>query len=491
MLHSDVEIEKKEDMKKRDILRLAVVTVGLFLSGGCSDFLEEESQDEVIPKTVTDFSELLMGSGYPSTAYYPGSILAQLDDDKMLDRDGENVLGSTGAEEWFPAFTWQPDLYRRDEGTPLASTEYYMWYERIKGCNAVLDYIDDAIGTQSEREQVKAEALALRAYYYFWLVNLYGEPYNYNKEALGVPLKLTSTVQEEVGGVRNTVKEVYEQILKDLDASAKLFEKYNVVIGNYRMNLPAVKILLSRVYLYMEEWQNAVNAANDAIELGRGLTDLTLVDENVNYCMNSYDVNETVCIFGARIDNYSMAYVVSSDLLKLFNSKDRRIGIYIIAQYSGGGDFTGWLINKNAAAGEPGQCLRLAEAYLNRAEAYSRLTGKQSDALADLNTLRKHRIMDYRDVSIADPTALLDTIRKERRLELCYEGHRWFDLRRYGMPEITHIYQESTTSPAMVYTLKEKDPMYTLPLPSSVMDKNKELVQNASDKEPLRVGVSM
>ena len=178
MLHSDVEIEKKEDMKKRDILRLAVVTVGLFLSGGCSDFLEEESQDEVIPKTVTDFSELLMGSGYPSTAYYPGSILAQLDDDKMLDRDGENVLGSTGAEEWFPAFTWQPDLYRRDEGTPLASTEYYMWYERIKGCNAVLDYIDDAIGTQSEREQVKAEALALRAYYYFWLVNLYGEPYN-------------------------------------------------------------------------------------------------------------------------------------------------------------------------------------------------------------------------------------------------------------------------------------------------------------------------
>ena len=207
--------------------------------------------------------------------------------------------------------------------------------------------------------------------------------------------------------------------------------------------------------------------------------------------MNSYDVNETVCIFGARIDNYSMAYVVSSDLLKLFNSKDRRIGIYIIAQYSGGGDFTGWLINKNAAAGEPGQCLRLAEAYLNRAEAYSRLTGKQSDALADLNTLRKHRIMDYRDVSITDPTALLDTIRKERRLELCYEGHRWFDLRRYGMPEITHIYQESTTSPAMVYTLKEKDPMYTLPLPSSVMDKNKELVQNASDKEPLRVGVSM
>lgn len=478
-------------MKSKYIFSLAVVAG--FVLGGCSSFLEEESQDEVIPKTVTDFSESLMGSGYLPTnmSAPPGAILAQLDDDKMLNLDGKDVVGSTDAENWFPVFTWQPDLYRRDEGTPLSSTEYYMWYERIKGCNAVLDYVDEAIGSKAEREKVKAEALALRAYYYFWLVNLYGEPYNYNKEALGVPLKLTSAVEEEIGGTRNTVQEVYEQILKDLNTSAQLFEKYDVSIGHYRINLPAVKVLLSRVYLYMEKWEDAVKTATGAIESGRGLTDLTAVKEGVRYYMNRYDVSETLWLFSSSLENYNSAYVVNSDLLKLFNSKDRRMGIYIVARYSWEGKFIGWSINKSAESKEPGQSLRLAEAYLNRAEAYSRLAGKQADALADLNTLRRHRITDYEDVAITDSEALLDTIRKERRLELCYEGHRWFDLRRYGMPEITHLYQENATSPIMVYTLKKEDPMYTLPLPNSVIDKNKALIQNPSGKEPLRTGVSM
>jgi len=126
---------------------------------------------------------------------------------------------------------------------------------------------------------------------------------------------------------------------------------------------------------------------------------------------------------------------------------------------------------------------------LNRAEAYAQMPDKSAEALSDLNELRKKRIEGYEDVNITDPVALLDTIRKERRLELCFEGHRWFDLRRYGMPEIKHVYQESETAPKMVYTLKEKDRMYTLPIPPSVMEKNRQLVQNVSDSEPLRQGV--
>ncbi len=56
----------------------------------------------------------------------------------------------------------------------------------------MLDYIDEAIGTQDDRDRVKAEALAVRALLYFQLVNIYGEPYNHNKDALGVPVRLIS-----------------------------------------------------------------------------------------------------------------------------------------------------------------------------------------------------------------------------------------------------------------------------------------------------------
>lgn len=484
---------KIEEMNIKDIFKWVILAVWTLSWGGCSDFLNEESQDEVIPKTVTDFSELLMGSGYPSTSNYPGAICAQLDDDKEMNWLAQelsgNVLGSTAAEEWYPMFTWQPDMFRRNEGVALASTEYYQFYERIKGCNAVLDYIGDAIGTEAEREKVQAEALALRAYYYFWLVNLYGEPYNYNKTALGVPLKLVSAVNEEIGGPRETVEKVYERILEDLNASARLFEKYEVVIGNYRINLPAVKVLLSRVYLYMEQWGNAAQAATEAIRLGKGLSDLTSLEDGDFAGMNSYTMNETLWIFGSSIANFSNAFAFSSDLLSLYTADDKRMGTYITEDYASGGTLRGYIYNKCSSAGEPGQCLRLSEAYLNRAEAYAQMPDKRAEALSDLNELRKKRIEGYEDVNITDPVALLDTIRKERRLELCFEGHRWFDLRRYGMPEIKHVYQESETAPKMVYTLKEKDRMYTLPIPPSVMEKNSQLVQNASDSEPLRQGV--
>lgn len=122
---------KIEEMNIKDIFKWVILAVWTLSWGGCSDFLNEESQDEVIPKTVTDFSELLMGSGYPSVSNYPGAICAQLDDDKEMNWLGQelvgNVLGSTEAEAWFPMFTWQPDMFRRNEGVVLASTEYYQF----------------------------------------------------------------------------------------------------------------------------------------------------------------------------------------------------------------------------------------------------------------------------------------------------------------------------------------------------------------------------
>ncbi len=133
------------------------------------------------------------------------------------------------------------------------------FYQFILGANAALDYIDDVSGTVEEKNLVKAQAYALRAFYYFQLVNLFGEPYNYNKDALGVPLKLTSAMEnKEIP--RNMVKEVYDQILKDLTEAENIYESLpeNMQFRrDYRTNLPMVQLLRSRVLLYMEDWKNA------------------------------------------------------------------------------------------------------------------------------------------------------------------------------------------------------------------------------------------
>lgn len=98
-------------------------------------------------------------------------------------------------------------------------------------------------------------------------------------------------------------------------------------------------------------------------------------------------------------------------------------------------------------------------------------------AVDDLNELRSNRITNYTNYQLSTAEDLETLCKLERRRELIFEGHRWFDLRRYGMPQIQHkwIADEGRTT---TYTLSEKDPGYTVPIPQAVLDRNKKLVQN-------------
>ena len=87
--------------------------------------------------------------------------------------------------------------------------------------------MDDVQGSEQAKNKVMAQALALRGYFYLHLVNLYGKPYSADKNALGVPLKLTSEMGTS-GMPRNTVKEVYEQ-------SSKICLKQNLSSNLYRL----------------------------------------------------------------------------------------------------------------------------------------------------------------------------------------------------------------------------------------------------------------
>ena len=121
--------------------------------------------------------------------------------------------------------------------------------------------------------------------------------------------------------------------------------------------------------------------------------------------------------------------------------------------------------------------LRLSEAYLILAEATAKTD--PTIALNAVNELRKKRISEekYKDKSGLSGDELLEFVRNERRRELCFEGHRWFDLRRYGMPSFTHVWKEGGVA-AKWFTMEKEDAAYTLPISKEVMDRNPGLVQN-------------
>jgi hypothetical protein len=481
---------------------LSTIVGILLLTSACSDFLEEKSQDEVIPKTTADFRELLLGSGYPGGTE-PAAILYYMDDDVALNFASNSIggyqyVGSLSAITSAPIFTWQP-YYADANGfdAPInenpANTPYARYYERIKGCNAVLDYVDDAIGSTQDRDRVKAEALAVRAYFYFQLVNLYGEPYSHNPDALGVPLKLDSGIETELA--RATVATVYDQIIADLSEAARLMDPLVIVRKDYHINQPAIHILLSRVYLHMERWEDCIRETNKAFEQGTALTDTatfraaaTTTNDYGTRSFTSfinYNNPEVEWIFGGRPQAEQQAYMPDLQFLSEFDAdNDLRYVTGISVQVASGFAILTKLPTGTALA----QCIRAAEAVLNRAEANA-LLGNSTEALKDLNDLRRSRIVGYVNENIPGQEALLEAIRMERRKEFCYEGFRWFDLRRYGMPRITHRYQGDETARVEVFTLAEKDPMYTLPLPNSLILRNPALLQNESRNAPDRTGI--
>lgn len=460
---------------KSKILFIVAIT-GSTLLGGCKKFLEQQSQSEVIPKTTVDYRELLMGSGYYGRTE-PASFLYFMDDDVLFNKNYNNgdVVGSSAAKSLSPTYTWQPsfvdfnglgDAISLDPGTTAYAT-YYTW---IKGCNAVLDYIDEAIGTQAEKDRVKAEALAVRSLYYWRLVNLYGEPYNFNKDALAVPLKLNSSLEEEYKP-RNTVKEVYDVIVNDLKEASRLMDPLPIIRKDFYINQPAIHIFLSRVYLHMENYQGAITEADKVFEQGSqiynmtGLTALTQI--------NNYLNPEVEWSYGGWTQPEQSMYIPSAELINSFAADDARFK-------TGYGASTGYfLVSKLAGPSDLNQAMRTSEAVLNRAEANA-LTDQLTEAMTDLNLLRRNRIPNYADEQITDKEQLIQAIRNERRKEFAYELFRWFDLRRYGMPAITHTYTHEKGEAELTYTLQKNDPMYTLPFPNSLILRNNALKQNPS-----------
>lgn len=171
-------------MKIRNIYLLMPV----FCLIGCSDFLEESSQDEVRPAMVSDLEQILLGDGYRDghNFFYMSEIFT--DNQKSVE-PLSNVEDEYEQKKW--RFLWDAKMFD-DDGGGYNGECWEIPYKGILGCNLVLEYLDDMKGEDYIRESLRGEALILRSWYYFHLVNFFGIAYNQGNPAtdLGVPLKL-------------------------------------------------------------------------------------------------------------------------------------------------------------------------------------------------------------------------------------------------------------------------------------------------------------
>lgn len=497
----------------KDSIRLLLLLVTALSLSSCKKFLQEQTQDQLVPKTTRDFSELLFGDGY--LRYLdPAPISTMLMDDDVESITnpsfGQGATFIQAAQSVLPVYSWQPDFFEQLNAntTTPGLREYntwYVYYSKIAACNTALQYADGSTaGSQADKDYLKGEAYTLRAFYYFMLVNLYGLPYNAagsdRATNPGVPLILTAnfTAQQVK---RSSVAEVYQQIISDLEAGVALLDQEKRSGSIFRMNYKGAHLLASRIYLHMEQWDKVILHANAVLEAQSTLMQLNTwgaANSTTKPILGSTNI-ETIWAYGTTnflstvkigTGSGSAYYVNSTSLVNQYAGDDLRKGIYLIpktpAQVISGGythDNGKWPYTYAATTPPVAKVFRVSEAYLNRAEAYLQKY-KAGDAgagqlgLNDLNTLRRNRIntATYTDWTLTGADQLLADCRAERRREMFWEDQRWFDLRRYGMPSIEHVFCQGPDK--FKYTLQEKDPQYVLPIPNIVMQLNPLLVQN-------------
>lgn len=375
------------------------------------------------------------------------------------------LLGGDDELQWVGTFEGPDEIFnkRMIAENSDAQVTWIAGYNTINLTNNVLSALDKVI--EDDRETVEGEAKFIRALTYFELVRFYAKPYEAGQANAqpGVPIVLTPTrgIDAKNNVARNTVAEVYTQVIKDLtEAEAALPED-----NEWHASTGAAAALLARVYLQQGDYAKARDAANRVIESGNyelleQYEDVFGRDENSNEDIfaiqlttqdgvNNMTTFFSIPDFGGRDGDIE----ILEDHLALYAAADDRLALFFEA--NGGVTYSGKWNNQFGNV----TVIRLAEMYLIRAEANNRLgTAVGATPVADYNVVHTRALLP------AATTVTLAEILLERRRELAHEGFRIHDIKR---------------TKASIGGFAYNSDKLVFPIPSREIDANPNLTQNA------------
>jgi starch-binding outer membrane protein, SusD/RagB family len=480
---------------------IALLSGSLLLGCSKEDILElrpEFSLDAIDnPSNITQVEQVLLGaySRFRGADYFGSgsgtgggwSMMPDVLSDNLYETV-ESLANSRAMADW---------IYNPNIGQ--IAGYYSAPYGVIAAANIVLRDVDKfATATnQTTINRLKGQALAIRAFAHFNLMQYFSVTYDRNSTTeLALPYIKEFLVSSTLKPSRISNKEYYDNIFADLNQAVAALENIDKPInpvGNTRpfIDRTAVYAMQARVNLYAGQWADAIAAATSAIALR------PLVSSQAAYSGMYNETNSGEIIWNVQFDagqsgptflvyfatNQRSYFRPAPEVAALpgtsglIRNNDIRYnafftnigGALAVTKYRGKGLVSDG--NANFVVFKTG------EMYLIRAEARAR-SGQEVQALADLNTLRAARITGYTPVSGLSGAALLAEIADERRRELFAEGHRFFDLKR-----TTRLIERgsacgSSLSVAGNCTLAPTAREWALPIPESVRNANPNIQQN-------------
>ena len=462
-----------------------------FTLSGCDSELNTESETSLsageIFQTQTRIEGLVNGmyKALKGASMFGGRIHLYLD---VRGEDFINVTGNsyTAYESWTNSYT---------SGSNDINNTWQQAYAAINNANIIIDGLAKSTGVISDevKTQYVAEAKFVRALSYYTLVTIYARPYTENDGASkGLPLRLQAeTTSANNDLARSTVKEVYKQILEDLDfAETNLPDSYSSsALNTTRAHKSTAIALKTRVYLNKGDFQNVIAEAKKIVpqtdapfSATTGVKHALQSDITTLFGSNFLTTESILSMPSTASDSYSgqsaIAYVYYSNKeyylnpsgilgSSLWGNNDARrnlielkSGKYYLKKYAKVSPYIDYI-----------PVIRYSEVLLNYAEAALRTN---NNALAIKLLEAVHHRSDAGFVFPASSentsTALLETIRQERRIELLGEGFRSNDLLR----DLLTIPAKGSSSLQAAQVLPSAE-NYIFPLPDSETNTNKAL----------------
>jgi starch-binding outer membrane protein, SusD/RagB family len=429
-------------------LILAFFCVVIIFSS-CKKFVEVSTPNNALNGPA------VFSSDPTAVASLNGLYVTMTDQTFIQGRYGISMLAGVSSDEldlYSSSVFTTGEYYQNNLSNQSTALHWQSYYGYMQTLNSILDGLSKSTSiSEPVKKQLQGESKFLRAFFYFYLVNLYGD----------VPLLLTSDWRLNSTASRTPKDKVWQQIIQDLkDAQSLLSDVYlqgdaktPYVIGKEERVRPtkwAASALLARAYLYTGDW---VNAEVQAASIINNVSYFSLLpDLNVVFLKNSQEAiwqlmppNPTsstkdapLFIMTAIGPNSNRPAYLSSSLLSSFEQNDKRK------------DVGNWVDNRTVSGktyffpfkykerfplvdGNPTEyfmVFRLAEQYLIRAEARAK-QNKIAEAQSDLNGIRNRAGLP--NTTAADQNSLIAAILHERQLELFTElGNRWLDLKRTG-----------------------------------------------------------
>jgi len=474
-------IFKKIEKMKKYIILLTILT-SIFIS--CDDNLEtyptSSTEASQAFNTEGDFTNAVRGMYIEmiiNGTYYGGQLQGF---DVMTDN---LIISEEGRKSQQFRYEWQ---YDQNSGF---SGHMSTCYQVIQNANFILENIDN-LEEGAFKNNIKGEALAMRALAHFDIVRFFGKIPTQSSDA-GTSLAMPYITIPDVTDLpaRIPVSEYYGLLVNDLTLSANFINDTNN--DNLQMGKDAVNGILARVYLHMGNWQGAVDAANKVTtavsdrDQFTGIWNDSNEDGVIFKIMNDNDSRVTVGVpYNQTANGIKSEYVPEYEFYQLFDDTDIRKTAYFETSLFGGLDYNHvvkWYssISTTSLGVVDAKILRASEVMLTKAEALAEL-GQDGPARTALDAVRSKRYSGFTSGGEIGNN-LKNAIALERRLELAFEGSRFSDIKRKGQSVVRSDFghlADGTGIPATFKTLQAGDTKFQVAIPLNEMNLNPNMEQN-------------